>query len=235
MDNQRLHDSFSNLSTPLIADAVLRSGGVPRFAPHGIKSLIPGTRFAGRVRPVRHYGSVDVFFEAMLSAKPGDILVIDNAGRTDEGCIGDLTVYEARAFGIMGMIVWGCHRDTQELRQMGYPLFSYGTCPFGPRRLEQQAARAFGAVQFGPVKVDLGDIAFADDDGVVFTPGEDIENIINIATEINTTERRQAKAIERGITLHEQFKFDTYLAKRKDDPAYTFRKHLRIIGSAIEA
>ena len=30
----------------------------------------------------------------MEMAAPGDILVIDNGGRADEGCVGDLTVAE---------------------------------------------------------------------------------------------------------------------------------------------
>jgi len=100
IDNQRLNDVFSELSTPLIADAMVRLGIEPRAAPLGVQPLIPGTRIAGQVLPVRHYGSVDVFLQAMTSAQAGDILVIDNHGRKDEGCIGDLTVLEAQAFGI---------------------------------------------------------------------------------------------------------------------------------------
>jgi 4-hydroxy-4-methyl-2-oxoglutarate aldolase len=52
------------------------------------------------VLPVRHYGSVDIFLEAIGAAEPGDILVIDNGGRMDEACIGDLAVLEVQAFGL---------------------------------------------------------------------------------------------------------------------------------------
>ena len=234
IDNQRLKNVFSELSTPLIADAMVRLGVKLRVAPLGIQSLIPGTRIAGQVLPVRHYGSVDVFFEAMTSAQVGDILVIDNQGRKDEGCIGDLTVLEAQAFGISGMIVWGCHRDTRELIEIGFPVFSYGKCPFGPLRVDQQESEALSTAQFGTIKVELEDIVFADDDGVIFAPGREIENLLNTAEEIKEAERRQAKAIVSGQTLHKQLQFDEYLGKRKNDPTYTFRKHLRDIGGAIE-
>jgi hypothetical protein len=41
---------------------------------------VGGQGIAGRVLPVRHYGSVDVFLEAFSRAGAGDVLVIDNGG-----------------------------------------------------------------------------------------------------------------------------------------------------------
>lgn len=108
MNNQDVRTAFGQLSTPLVADACLRLGMPLRLAAPGIRPLSSGSRVAGRVLPARHYGSVDIFLEAMGSAGQGDVLVIDNGGRTDEACIGDLTVLEARACGLAGIVVWGC-------------------------------------------------------------------------------------------------------------------------------
>jgi hypothetical protein len=52
--------SFADLSTPLVADACLRCDVPLRAAPPGIRPVATGQRVAGRVLPVRHYGSVDV-------------------------------------------------------------------------------------------------------------------------------------------------------------------------------
>ncbi len=82
MNNQDLADAFRDLSTPLIADACVRLGLPLRLAPAAIRPLIAGSRVAGSALPTRHYGSVDIFLEAMESAKPGDVLVINERDRT---------------------------------------------------------------------------------------------------------------------------------------------------------
>jgi regulator of RNase E activity RraA len=234
MDNQTLNESFSKLSTPLIADACL-SLGVPIYvAGIGIRPPAKGWKVAGRVLPVRHYGSVDVFLEAMQSAQPGDILTVDNDGRDHEGCVGDLITLEAKMVGLGGIVIWGYHRDTPELVEIGLPVFSYGSCPKGPRRVYPRASNALTMAEFGDFKLDRDDVAFADDDGVLFTPLEGAKEVVSIALDILEKERRQAEALKTGNTLSQQFKFAEYLEKRNSDPTYTFRKHLKKIGGAIE-
>jgi regulator of RNase E activity RraA len=232
-DNDSLNE-FRNLSTALVADACLRLQVPIRVAPHGIRAVLPGARIAGRALPVRHQGSVDVFLEAMSKAEPGDVLVIDNAGRTDEACIGDLTALEARTCGVTGLVVWGLHRDTTELERIGIPVFSYGACPSGPRRLDEPDPEALLSARFGDFLVKREDLVFGDSDGVLFAPRSRVEELVEVAGSISVRERAQADAVRQGRTLREQFRFDEYLGRRSTDPSYTFRRHLRILGGAIE-
>jgi regulator of RNase E activity RraA len=225
---------FDRLSTPLVADGCVRLGIELRCAPAGIAPVAPGMRAAGRALPARHYGSVDVFLEALADAQPGDVLVIDNGGRTDEACIGDLTALEARAAGIAGLVVWGVHRDTPELVELGVPVFSYGRHPVGPLRLDPQERDALDWARVGDVVVTRQDVVFADDDGVVFVAAEQVDEVLDAARELRAVEREQARKVAAGETLRRQTAFDDYLARRAADPAYTFRAHLRAVGGAIE-
>ena len=231
--NRHLADQFAQLSTPLIADAALRLGLPVRFAPPGIASVVQG-KVAGRALPVRHFGSVDVFLEVMQTAQPGDVMVIDNGSRLDEGCIGDLTVLEARANGLAALVVWGAHRDTAELREIGFPVWSYGVCPSGPRRLDSRDEDALRSACFGDFQVTRNDLVFADDDGCVFLADDRIDELLATAFAIWRKEREQAERIKRGDTLYKQLGFKEYLTKRSANTNYTFRQHLRGLGGEIE-
>lgn len=234
MQNAELAAAFAALSTPLVADAGLRLSIPLRLAPEGIAALVPGRRIAGRVLPARHSGSVDVFLEAIGRAAPGDLLVIDNGGRRDEACIGELTVLEMRAAGLSGVVLWGCHRDTLELVEIGFPVFTYGRCPFGPQRLDPRAADALASARIGEFAVDPAWVGFADDDGVLFAPGESAPALLAAAAAIHARKREQADRVVAGETLRAQFRFDEFLARRAREPERTFRQHLREIDGAIE-
>ena len=234
MTAESLSRAFAQLSTPLIADAALRLEIPFRISPPGIRPVTANQRLAGPALPARHFGSVDVFLEAMQDAKPGDVLVIDNGGRLDEGCIGDLTALEAENCRLAGIIVWGAHRDTPELRQIRLPIFSYGMWPSGPQRLDARDSSALHSARFGNFVVERSDVAFADDDGCLFVLAKHTDDLLRVAHEIWERERRQTEAIKNGRSLREQLDFARYLEKRVADPNYTFREHLRKISGAIE-
>jgi regulator of RNase E activity RraA len=234
MDHRALRQRFAALTTSHLADACVRAGVPVRCAPPGVRAVIPGSRLSGRACPARHAGSVDVFLEALETSAPGDVLVVDNGGRGDEACVGDLVALEARAAGLDGIMIWGLHRDTADIREAGLPVFSLGATPAGPRRLDPRPHGALESASVGEWTVGREDLVLGDDDGVLFLPAARAGEILTLAEAIRDTERRQAEQIQAGITLRSQLQFAEYLAARQRTPARTFRDHLRAAGGAIE-
>jgi 4-hydroxy-4-methyl-2-oxoglutarate aldolase len=221
-------------STPFIADACVQLSLPVRVGPPGLRCNVPGSRVAGPVCPARHAGSTDVFIEAIASANPGDVLVIDNGGRLDEGCIGDLVVGEAHMSRLAATLCWGAHRDTTAIRAMGAKVWSLGTCPNGPLELRARAADALTAARCGAATATSGDIVFADDDGVVFVSVAHLDVVLDAAQDIASREGAQAARLLRGESLRSQLDLHGYLERRKANPAHTFREHLKSFGGAIE-
>ncbi|MEC3981644.1 RraA family protein [Amycolatopsis sp. H20-H5] len=234
MDPQELRLRFAALTTAHLADACIRAGLPVRCGPAPSRAVVPGDRLAGRVRPARHTGSVDVFLEAFEQAAPGDVLVVDNGGRTDESCVGDLVALEAQAAGLAGIVIWGLHRDTADIRAIGLPVFSLGSIPTGPLSLAARPGDALRTATVGEWAVSDGDLVLGDDDGVLFVPAERAEGLFTLAETIRDTERTQADRIRAGVSLRAQVRFGDYLDQRLLKPSLTFRDHLRAVGGAIE-
>ena len=223
---------LEKLSTAHLADGCLRVGVQPRCV--ALAPVTPGMRVAGPARVVRHYGSVDIFLETIEAAVPGDVMVVDNAGRRDESCIGDLITIEAKHAGLAGIVIWGRHRDTAEIRNLGLPVFSLGAVAAGPVRLDARDDFPFGSGSIAGMTVADSDFVIADDDGVLFVPGASLKAIAQAARGIRETELRQASRVQTGTSLRSQLRFAEFLERRGENPAFTFRDHLAANGGAIE-
>ena len=225
---------LDELATAHLADACLRLRIPLRCAPHTLRPAVTGMKASGKARPVRHVGSVDVFLEAIEEASRGDVLVVDNEGRFDESCIGDLVVREANDAGLAGIVIWGLHRDSVEVAEIALPLFSLGVTSAGPQRLDKRPADVFASAVVGSHLVTPSDLVIADADGVLFLPRDRLSDIVASAKAIRAVERNQALGTADGRSLREQLRFSEYLTQRRSNPQYSFRQHLRQIGGAIE-
>ncbi|MFD3439891.1 RraA family protein [Streptomyces sp. NPDC058685] len=232
--DQELRKRFATLTTAHLADACIRARLPVRCAPAATRAVVPGSRLAGRALPARHVGSVDIFLEALEGARPGDVLVVDNGGRTDEACVGDLVALEGLAAGLDGLVIWGLHRDTADIRDIGLPVFSLGAIPTGPLSLDARPEGALESAMVGEWTVGRADLVLGDEDGVLFIPAERADELFTLAETIRDTERRQAERIGAGESLRSQVGFEAYLTAREQTPSLTFRDHLRAVGGAIE-
>lgn len=227
------HPSNSPLPTAAVADAAVRPGLPVPAAPPALRPLLPGILISGQAMPVTHLGSVDVILETIDDAPAGAVVVVDNGGRLDEACIGDLIALEAKLAGLSALVIWGLHRDSAQLRQIGVPVFSLGAYPYGPRRVPPAGRRMPTAFLDGAAVTEADHIV-ADDDGVLVVGPERRDELFELAAGILATDTAQADRMRAGTDLRTQLKFAEYRRKQEADPSMTLRRHLQDSGSAIE-
>ena len=233
MNNSEIKKNFENLSTSIIADASTKLHVPLRVAPPSIIPLTKDTKIAGNLVPVKHTGSVSSILEALSSSKSGDVLYVDNQGRSDEAVVGDLTTLEVQEAGLSGIIVWGLHRDTSAIRKLGFPIFSTGRVPVGPRRSETVNENN-NTVYLGDFAVSSSDTVFADEDGIIVISYSDINRVLEEARKIYAIEQKQIKKLHNGLNLRKQFHFSDFLLVKKRKKNYSFGEYTRQIGAAIE-
>jgi regulator of RNase E activity RraA len=141
--------------------------------------------------------------EAIDTAAPGTIVVIgmeDPAGSRDIACWGGLMATAASTRGLGGAVVDAGVRDVDEIRAMGFPVFSRAVCPSSTVGRYVTVDRDV-PVTCGGVRVHPGDLIVGDTDGVVVVPRAHAAEVLRIAVGIEETERRMAEAIRRSGSI----------------------------------
>ncbi|WP_405591058.1 RraA family protein [Streptomyces sp. NBC_01190] len=231
MANHQQADPLSPRTRPwsaaAVCDAAARLGHGCLPLP-GLAPVTPDMRLRGRLRRVLHREGVVDILHALDAAGPDEVLLIDDAERTDRACVGDLVALEARASGLAGLLIWGSHRDTTELTAIGLPVFSLGVSPRGPHAADAPAR----PYQVPPGRD--GDLVLADADGAVVLAAEWAEQVLDVAADVIEQERRQAALLRDGVSLRTQLDWEDYRERKRTDDSYTFRSHLAHRGAAVE-
>ena len=165
-----------------------------------ISALSPSMKLAGPALTVEvRAGDNLMIHAALLLAKPGDVLVID--GKADRTCalMGAIMVNQCKAIGIAGIVIDGPVRDSEEIREMGFPVFSLGTNPNGPTKLVP--GRINWPVSVGGVAINPGDLVVGDADGVVVVEREKAESLLDLAATKLAEETKRIDAIRKGEQL----------------------------------
>jgi len=179
----------------ILADVAGRRGALDGR----IKALRPRMKLAGtaitvEVRP----GDNLMIHAAMAIAKPGDVLVIDGKGDQSSALMGTIMMTACKKLGIAGVVMDGACRDSLEIDEMDFPVFSVGTNPNGPTK--NIAGRIGHPVSIGGVTVRSGDFVVADGDGVVVVEREKIESLLPLAARKVSDEAGRIAAIKEGDT-----------------------------------
>jgi len=159
----------------ILADVAGRRGTLDRVAP-----LAPGMRLAGPAFTIEvRAGDNLMIHAAMAMAKPGDVLVIDGKGDTSCALMGALMINACKVLQLGGLVIDGAVRDTDELRELGFPVFAAGTNPNGPTKFVP--GRINWPISAGGVAVSPGDLVVGDADGVVVVEREKAASLLPLA------------------------------------------------------
>jgi RraA family protein len=179
----------------ILADVAGRRGAMHgRIAALRPRMKVVGTAFTVEVRP----GDNLMIHAAMALARPGDVLVVDGKGDRTSALMGTIMITACRQLGIAGVVIDGAVRDSLELDEMDYPVFSVGTNPNGPTK--NVPGRIGHPVQCGGVTVHPGDFILADADGVVVVEREKIAGLIPLAHKKVADEGARIQQIKQGNT-----------------------------------
>lgn len=194
---------LEQLDTPAITDAMDKlnlKGGLEKLS-----AVVPNTKIYGKAYTVRYEpcgqskGTVGNFID---DVKPGQVVVIDNAGRTDCTVWGDIMTFVAQRKKISGTIIDGVCRYVDHIMENKYGIYTKGVYMVtGKDRVQLAAVEE--PVGICGVQVAPGDIIFGDGSGVVAIPAARFDEVISIAKKIQATEEKIIAAVKVGKTLAE--------------------------------
>jgi 4-hydroxy-4-methyl-2-oxoglutarate aldolase len=207
------------LGTATVSDALDRHG-LPGSAA-GIAPLVAGQRMAGPAFTVRYVpagalpGTVGDYLDDCVA---GQVVVLDNAGRTDCTVWGGILTEVASAKGLAGTVINGVCRDVARALDLSYPLYSRGRfMRTGKDRVE--VAGVNEVITLGDVQVRPDDVVVGDDDGIVVVPGDRVAEILKAARSISAAETRITKAALEGMPLAEARARYGYHELQRGEPA----------------
>ena len=205
LNNSHLDTVMKRIDSCAVSDAMDRLG---------ISGVIDGIwsqtgsqhRIAGKVITVRVVSRTDdkprphLCSGAIMSADPGDVIVVDNGGRLDVSCWGGLLSLAAAQQQVSGVVLDGACRDVTEAMELGFPVFAKGTIPRTARgRIVEES---FGQpVSIRGITVATGDYVFADSTGISFVPQTRIDEVVNLAKLIVDRELEMTKLVKCGKSI----------------------------------
>jgi len=200
----------AELYTPVVGDVLDTLGLYHQFLPQPIQPMRQPMKLVGRAMPVLMidvFGEQDRPFgrltEALDQLEPGDVYLAAG-GAMRCAYWGEILTATARLRGANGAVIDGYHRDTPQVLEQEWPVFSRG-------RFAQDSGVRTKVVDFrcrievGPVTVQPGDLLFGDLDGVLVIPRAYEAEVVERALEKARGEKLVRREIEGGMSSTDAF------------------------------
>ena len=187
-------EGLKKLPTATVYNAV-RYFGSTLCVCEGLQNFTPGKKMAARAKTLRFLphradlktdtptGENAPEYVAMGKCGPGDVLVADLQGRTQDVVAGDVKLLQLKMNNADGVVIDGGIRDLDVLRDEEYGLIVYATARSLHGGPSVAPAEADIQIQCGGALVRPGDVMVGDDDGVIVVPSWMAKDVLEHATE----------------------------------------------------
>ena len=180
---ETIRDILSTVRSSNVSDAFHRASCLRDIRPVGQGQFACGQAVTVRTFP----GDWAKPVEAIDVAQTGEIIVIDAAG-VPPAVWGELATESAKNKGLGGLVVNGAVRDTRDIREMQFPVWT--------KHITSHAGDPHGTGEINiPLHIDgqrimPGDWIIADDDGVMVIPQQHAVELANRAADVLEAENR---------------------------------------------
>lgn len=217
MLTRETRDQLLDLTTAMVADAMSTLNLPERVVKAGIRPVVPFTRMAGtaitvsiRSQPDPSKAGLQKYSGALQGHfHNNDFSIICIQLPVEQhrrGIFGEGSATMARQHGIVGALVEGAVRDSTELKEMNFPVFSRRIAP-GYIVHKVEAVSVNERVTIGGLKIYPGQIIFGDNDGVVVIDPAELEPVIEKAREIVAWEIKHNELLAQGMDYNEALKY----------------------------
>ncbi|WP_109208509.1 MULTISPECIES: 4-carboxy-4-hydroxy-2-oxoadipate aldolase/oxaloacetate decarboxylase [Microbacterium] len=166
----------------------------------GIRPVQTGARVAGTAVTVLSWPGDNLMIHAAIEqCRDGDLLVVATTSPSSDGAFGDLFATALKARGVRGLVTTTGVRDTADLREMGFPVWSSAVHAQGTVKATPGSVNV--PVVVGGATVRPGDVVVADDDGVVVVARERAAAVLAAADARVAKEAADREAYGSGAEL----------------------------------
>ncbi|NWJ25679.1 4-carboxy-4-hydroxy-2-oxoadipate aldolase/oxaloacetate decarboxylase [Rhizobium sp. RM] len=191
-------EALSKFSPATIHEAQGRRGALSsRLKPVDYRMKLCGPAFTVKSSP-----RDNIMLQLAINyAKPGDIIVVSAGEYEEAGSFGDVLANACLAKGIGGLVTDTGVRDTLQLRELGFPVFSLSTCIKGT--VKETIGTTNDTIIVGGEIIHPGDVIVGDADGLVVVRRDEVAEVAKLSQAREDAEAGYIAAYKAGKTVVE--------------------------------